>query len=1043
MSQKLLNNPRLVALAFALIVVAGLAAIASLPRMEDPQMTNRHALVITAFPGASAERVETLVSEPLEDVIRRVPEVVHVTSHSSSGVSIVVVQLKDEINGDENVVLWAEIRDKIDQSRHLLPAGALAPVVDTERGHAFTWIGALVWQGEGQIDELRLGRYAEELASRLRSLAGADLVKLYGAPVEEVQVKVDVVKAAAVGLDVPQIAALLNNSDAKTAAGELSNSTQRLSLELEGGFDELERIRRTPLLTLPTGGSLQLQDIAKIYRGEPDSPSEYAIIDGQRGVAVGSRMLSDRRGDRWTERLQQEVAEFKKTLPVEIAVQELFVQERYNDVRLSELVNNILLGFIFIFIILLYTLGLRSAVIVAVSLPLTMMFSFACMRFFDLPIHQMSVTGLIVALGIMVDNAIVVVDTVMRNRRHGYSPVAASAKALRHLWIPLLGSTLTTILTFMPIVLMAGPAGEFIGPLAYAVIFSLAGSWLISLLIIAPIAGRWLDKKQRSGTSHPRLDSYFRSTLEWVLLRPRRVMLLASILPLCGFFLINSLPEQFFPPSDRDMINFELFLPAGTSIHSTLAATEEISALINAHPEVKALNWFVGRNGPSFYYNLKDSRDGSSNYAQAMITMVDFQAANRLVGELQAELDAAFPDYQIVVQRLAQGPPSNAPVELRLYGNDLAQLKRLGDQLRRIALETEDVIHTRDSLAEVVPKVWLDIDESEAQRSKVGLKDLSRLLAASVDGIVSSSLLDRTEQIPIRVSGAEVKQLSVDMLMSFPLALPTGPRPLSALADVSLRPAQAKISRRDGMRMNTVEVYIGNGVLPAVVLNRIKANLASEGFVVPDGYKLEVGGEAEERNNTVGKLLGSVGIILVLLVVTVVMAFDSFRFTALVFIVAIQSAGMGMLSLWLGQFPFGFTAIIGLMGLMGLAVNAAIVILTELKASPLAMSGSRVEIVETVAVCTKHISSTTITTVVGLLPLIIAGGGFWPPFAIVLAGGTVLTTILSLFFVPAAFLVLRRPYFLKYFPKSKADNGQPEDLLAAETPTRQQVKDLV
>lgn len=176
MSQNLLNNPRMVALAFALILVAGLAAIGSLPRMEDPQMTNRHALVITAFPGASAERIETLVSEPLEDVIRRIPEVIHVTSHSSSGVSIVVVQLKDEIYGDENVVLWAEIRDKIEQSRHLLPAGASAPVVDTERGHAFTWIGALVWQGDGEVDELRLGRYAEELASRLRGLSGTDLV---------------------------------------------------------------------------------------------------------------------------------------------------------------------------------------------------------------------------------------------------------------------------------------------------------------------------------------------------------------------------------------------------------------------------------------------------------------------------------------------------------------------------------------------------------------------------------------------------------------------------------------------------------------------------------------------------------------------------------------------------------------------------------------------------------------------------------------------------------------------------------------------------
>ena len=381
-----------------------------------------------------------------------------------------------------------------------------------------------------------------------------------------------------------------------------------------------------------------------------------------------------------------------------------------------------------------------------------------------------------------------------------------------------------------------------------------------------------------------------------------------------------------------------------------------------------------------------------------------------------------------------QGPPSNAPVELRLYGSNLAQLKDLGDKLRRIALETEDVTQVRDSLGEAVPKIWLDIDESEAQRSKVGLKDLSQLLAASVDGVVSSSLLDRTEQIPVRVSGQQVKQLSVDMLMSFPLNLPTGQRPLSAIADVDLRPALAKISRRDGQRMNSVEVFIRNGVLPAVVLQRIRDKLTAENFVVPEGFKLEIGGEAEERNNAVGQLLGSVGIIVVLLVVTVLMAFDSFRLSALVFLVAIQSAGMGMLSLWIWQFPFGFTAIVGLMGLMGLAVNAAIVILTELKASPLAMSGNRAEIVETVAVCTKHISSTTITTVAGLIPLIFAGGGFWPPFAIVLAGGTVLTTILSLVFVPAAFLVLRRPFFLKYLPKQAADEEPASETHAKQNP---------
>lgn len=1019
MISKMLTNPRMVALLFALILVAGLAAVASLPRLEDPHIVNRHAILVTPFPGASAERVESLIAEPLETAIRTVPEVYHITAHSSGGVSVIVVQLDDSVNQEDGDQLWAEIRDKIQQTASQLPEGAGEPYLDTTRNYAFTWIGALAWQGTGPSDLLRLGRYSDELASRLRNLSGTDIVKVVGAPVEEIQVKVDPVKATAVGLDVPKIAGLLGVSDAKTAAGELNNDKQRISVELVGGFDAVERIRRTPLLTLANGGSLQLQDVAHVYHGEPDTPSDIAIVSGERAVVIGSRMLPDMRGDRWTEVLQKEVADFVATLPDEIVLQELFVQEDYNEVRLSGLINNILLGFFFIFTILLVTLGWRSAAIVAVSLPLTMLFSMACMRMTNMPIHQMSVTGLIVALGIMVDNAIVVADTVMRYRRGGFSAVAAATKTLRHLWVPLLGSTLTTVLTFMPVVLMPGPAGEFIGPLGRAVIFSLLGSWLISLFIIAPVAGKWLSNNQVSGVGAPRLNYWFRRFLAWVLLRPRRFMLAACVLPVTGFIAIQSLPEQFFPPSDRDMINLELYLPAGSSIEHTRRATEKITEIINTHPEVTSIHWFIGRNAVSFYYNLMDSKDGASNYAQTMMKMKDFSHANRLISILQQELDEAFPNYQIIVRRLAQGPPSNAPVELRLYGSSLPRLKMMGDELRRIAQETDDVIHVRDSLGEVVPKLWIDIDESEAQRSQIGLKDLSALLATNIDGVVSGSMLDGTEQLPIRVSGAGVKETSIDRLMSFPLALPTGARPLSALADVELKPAQAKISRRDGRRVNMIDVFIRDGVLPAQVLTRLKARIAEEGFTVPAGYTLEIGGESESRNEAVGNLMGSVGIILVLLVVTVVMAFDSFRLSALVFAVAIQSAGMGMLSLWIAQYPFGFTAIIGLMGLMGLAVNAAIVILTELKSSPLAMAGDKAEIVNVVSVCTKHISSTTITTVAGLIPLILSGGGFWPPFAVVLAGGTVLTTILSLFFVPTAFLVLRKPYVLKYLPQRK------------------------
>ena len=1012
----MLNNPRFIALGIALIIVAGLAAVASLPRLEDPRFGNRHGIVLSQMPGASAERVETLVIEPLETALRAIPEIDHIDSTAKSGVAAISIAFVDEVKPADTDRLWSEVRDKLGEAAKSLPADASPPQLDHERDYAFTWLAALRWQGEGEADLLRVGRYAEELASRLRNLHGTDIVKLRGAPQEEVQVRVDVIKAGAVGLDVPAVAGLLRNSDAKTAAGELIGAQQRLPMEFSGGFDQLERIRRTPLLTQEHGGSLQLQDIARVYRGEPVSQKDIAEVHGERAIVIAVRMLPTMRGDQWTASLRKAVAEFGETLPDEVVIEELFSQERYTTARLNELLGNIALGFFFIFVILLFTLGWRSAFIVALSLPLTMLYALSCMFFTGLPIHQMSVTGLIVALGIMVDNAIVVADMVRRYREEGYSPVAASTKAFKHLWVPLLGSTLTTVLTFMPVALMPGASGEFVGPLANSVIFALFGSWLISLFIIAPVAGRLLAAEHRPGISAGSLDRSFRKFLSRCLAMPRRAALLCCTLPLAGFMLAQQLPEQFFPPSDRDMIDIEVYLPAGSSIAATRRAAERMSEVIEAHEEVEELHWFIGRSAPSFYYNLLDNRDGTPHYAQAMTRVSDPAAANRLVGQLQRELDNAFPEYQPIIRRLGQGPPTVAPVELRLYGADLEQLRRLGDELRAIALKTESVVHVRNSLGERVPKLWLDVEESEAQRSQVGLRDLSSLLAASVDGIVSSSLLDGSEQLPVRVSGDGVQETSVDRFLSFPLILPTGARPLSAIADVRLESAQAQITRRDGRRVNKVEIYIRDGVLPATVLAAVRSALDAESFAVPAGYELEVGGEAESRNRAVGKLLSSVGIIVVLLVVTVVMAFDSFRLSALVFIVAIQSAGLGMLSLWLGSYPFGFTAIIGLMGLMGLAVNAAIVILTELKASPLAMAGNRNEIVNTVAACTRHISSTTITTVAGLVPLLIAEGTFWPPFAVVLAGGTVLATILSLVFVPSAFLVLRRPYLMKYFP---------------------------
>ena len=1019
--EKVLGNPRMVALAIALVLVAGLGALQNLPRIEDPYMTNRHGTVLVQFPGASAERVEALVIEPLEQTLREIPEIDHLTATARAGVASLVIELEDSVHSDESEALWSEARDKIRQARSQLPEGASEPVLDNDRSYPFTWIAALQWQGD-DIDIDRLNRHANELASRMVNTHGTAQVKIFGQPQEEVRVDIDPVKIASLGLDASAVSQRIADVDAKVAAGELHNDNHRMSLEVTGAFSRIEDIRRLPLVTEDSGISLQLADVAKVYRHEIDPARSYAFVDGERAVVVAVRMLFDVRGDYWTEDIRQVAEDFRAGLPSEVSLNELFVQERYNEIRLGDLMESITIGFLLILGVLWVTLGWRSAIIVAAALPLTTLFSLACMRLIELPIHQMSVTGLIVALGIMVDNAIVVTDTVMRYRREGIGVVSAAARTFRHLWVPLLGSTLTTVLAFMPMVLMPGPAGEFIGGISLAVIGSLIGSWLISLFIIAPLAGRWLSPTQSHGLELPVLGRIFSRTLGWVLRAPRLTMLLIFVLPVLGFIQGAKLPEQFFPVSDRDMLNMELYLPASAGIESTLEATRRLSDVMNKQEDIIALNWFVGSSAPSFYYNLKQGKDGAQNYAQAMITTTDYRAANRLVSVLQREIDSAFPEYQALVRRLEQGPPADAPVELRLMGSSVEQLKDVGEKLRRIALATEDVVHVRDSLSEVVPKVWLQVDPVKTRVGGAAPTDLSAKLQADLNGIQRGSLLEATEQLPVRVRVEGISAVAVDELDLLPMNLAKGPRPLMAIADTELRPAQAQITRRDGQRVNKVEVYIRDGVLPSVVLGRLRQAMDSEGFALPAGVQIQIGGESENRDKALSKLLSSVSLIVVLMVVAVLMAFNSLRFTLVIFVVAGQAAGLGMLSLSFSGFPFGFTSIVALMGLIGLAVNAAIIILTELKANPRAMAADREAIIASVGECTRHITSTTITTVAGLLPLILGGGGFWPPFAIVLAGGTVLATILSLYFVPAAFLVLRKPFLLTLLQRnSNAD----------------------
>jgi multidrug efflux pump subunit AcrB len=463
------------------------------------------------------------------------------------------------------------------------------------------------------------------------------------------------------------------------------------------------------------------------------------------------------------------------------------------------------------------------------------------------------------------------------------------------------------------------------------------------------------------------------------------------------------------------MFDIEVFNDAQSSIDATRDLVQRIDEVVARQPGISEVQWFIGNSAPSFYYNLMQNKDGMPQYAQAMVTAGNFRDADRAIITLQKQLDEEFPQAQILVHKLGQGPPVNAALELRIYGPNLDTLKQLGDEVRRILSGLPNVLHTRVTQDVAKPKIWVDIREEEAQLAGLRLNDIAAQLQNTLTGEISGSVVESTEELPVRLRVTDDQRGLYRNLASTQLVSASSSEeatltniPLSALGDLRLAPSRSNIARRNGQRINTVEAFVTTSVLPETVLNAFRQEVAAGKLQLPAGYTLEVGGESAERDQSVGDLLAYVGVIFTLLVVCVVLTFNSFRLSAIVFMVAIQSAAMGMLSVFIAGYPFGFIIIIGLMGLMGLAINAAIVILAELKASPSACEGDESAIYAAVMTCTRHIVSTTITTVGGFLPLVLGSGNFWPPFAVAIAGGTLLTTLLSFYFVPVAFKLATR-----------------------------------
>lgn len=1024
------RNTHLLLLAIVIILVAGFSALKNLPRIEDPRITNRNPTIVTALPGASALRVEALITEKLEDKLQEISEIKDMDSTSRAGVSVIKLELQDAITSNTNEAVFSKIRDKLSEAE--LPPESSMPVFDDKRGAvAFSMISAIQWQHKSPPRLGWMKRRAEQLADLLRNLPGTEVVRIYGDPQEEITVTVDPDQLSSLGLSTGQVAQLIAAADSKTPAGVLRETDRDLLIEVTGELNSTDRISNIPIARKDRYGVLRLGDIASIKRDWQDPPGEIALAEGKRSIFIAARTEPDVQLSTWSEQSRKVVAEFSGQLDKQMDAGIIFDQSHYTLTRLDALSGNMMAGAVIVVLVVLVFMGWRPALIVGSALPLTAAASLFGLSLLGEKIHQMSIFGMIIAIGLLIDNAIVITEEVRKQVNQGVSRQAAMEAAIKHLLKPLFASTLTTILAFMPIFLLPGNVGDFVSSIATSVVLALIASFIIAMTIIPALAAHFIVRKSdpnfnrwwTNGIHFTNLQRRYRNLLTYSLERPARTLLLSFLLPSIGFVLSTSLGSQFFPAADRDQFEIQLWLPSGASINRTAELANAIEKKARQHQGIQSITWLVGGSTPSVYYNLIMDEDRNSAYAHSIVVVDSVEQANRLIPKLQMDLDASFPEAQIVVGKFGQGPPVDAPVGFRITGPNPDYLRLYGEQVRRVMHTLPSITHTQATIQGGEAKFWFDVDEDEARLAGFSLNDIAGQLQNNLEGQTGGSVLEDIEELPVRIRYGNDQRSSLNNIASFNLVsrefVPNiAWVPIEAVGKFSLRPELSGITHRDGERVNNILAYTRPDALTLDVTREILSRLDAEGFSMTPGYRLTVAGDSEEQQHAMGSLKTYLPVLLVLMAATLVLSFQSFILAGFVSLVAVLSIGLGLLSLWMSQYPIGFNPILGTLGLVGIAINGSIVVLAAIRANPQATGGNVEAIVEETIQSTRHIVSTTLTTVAGFIPLLLfTGGEFWPPLAVVIAGGVAFSIVLSLLFTPALYALVfrqRRSIFHRY-----------------------------
>ena len=1011
----LIEKPRILFLTLAFILLSGISSGLSVPIQENPELAERWGGVRIFLPGASPERIETEIVNDLEIKLREVEEILELESIITQGFSTIVVELNQSVPPMLIEETWSKVQDKLNQI--LIPQGAEI-FLDRSSGPPITVQYAVTWNGDGEAPLIMMSRLANQLKRKLSSIGSSHQTAVFGETDEEILIELDSSKLSSLGLSFQDISKAIQSLDAKKPIGVSSNNNSELLYRLKDNIQSIQKISEIPIKIINESEIIQLDDVAVISK-TPVSPIEdIFLFNGKVVVSVAGTGSFSQRVHDYVERATIVVDEMRETLPSEISIDLIYDESAYTTKKFNELVKSFSLAIFFVLSISLFFLGIRSAIIVTLILPFSICLVMVGCRFIGLPLHMTSITGIIIALGLLIDNGIIVVEDYKNRRASGLNINDSISQGLKNLSAPLAAATATTVFSFLPIVTGEGSSIEFVGGMAMTVIMSITSSLVLALLMV-PVLMNYMEKIpyfkdadiSKEGYRNEKILNKYRAFLNWAFLVPRRAIMLSLSLPILGFLLFNTLPKDFFPAQDRDMFRVNIELPSNASALTTMNRVIEIredilkSGLISVEKDYS----FIGRMMPRVLMNVVggEEKQGTNNIAQSVYFATDYYEMIENLPELSRRLVKNNPDIIVLVDSFSSGPPVFSDVSYVIFGDDPGLLKSLGEELELIINNSPDINVTKSATSDSITNVEFELNSSNISLSGQNANYLVNEMFTANNGLIVGTMLDSNKEIPVRLKGLSNKNNLTGNTGFITIPSQDGFEYFDSFGKSTLTNKSSTITRLDGQRTNDVDGWIWTGTLPSATEEAIKKDVADFESRLPIGYSLKQLGEAESRGQSQASLYSSAFMYFILIIVGLVLALNSFRETGLILSVAFLSIGLSFLGLFIGQQNYGFIGTISAIGLIGLSINDSIIVLAHIKEEAKEKLITKAELVEVVIRSTRHIITTSLTTLGGFLPLIFASV-FFKPLAWAMSIGVLGATITALMYIPAMFIIMRK-----------------------------------